>query len=110
MPRTKAIVGEDVFTHESGIHVSGLLKDRGTYEALNPELLGRSHRVVLGKHSGSHAVLEACARLGLYPSDVEVAHIIERIRAYATANKQSPDATQLKAFYLEAAQPLPEVS
>lgn len=106
----KSIVGDAVFTHESGIHVDGLIKNPRNYQSFDPAELGRAHRLVLGKHSGSHAVLEACARLGLYPSDVEVAHIIERIRAYATANKQSPDATQLKAFYLEAAQPLPEVS
>lgn len=106
----KSIVGDAVFTHESGIHVDGLIKNPRNYQSFDPAELGRAHRLVLGKHSGSHAVLEACARLGLYPSDVEVAHIIERIRAYATANKQSPDATQLKAFYLEAAQPLPEAS
>lgn len=106
----KSIVGDAVFTHESGIHVDGLIKNPRNYQSFDPAELGRAHRLVLGKHSGSHAVLEACARLGLYPSDVEVAHIIERIRAYATASKQSPDATQLKAFYLEAAQPLPEAS
>jgi homocitrate synthase NifV len=48
----KSIVGEAVFTHESGIHVDGLLKDRGNYEAFQPEELGREHRLVLGKHSG----------------------------------------------------------
>lgn len=106
----KSIVGDAVFTHESGIHVDGLIKNPRNYQSFDPAELGRAHRLVLGKHSGSHAVLEACARLGLYPSDIEVAHIIERIRAYATANKQSPDANQLKAFYLEAAQPLPEAS
>lgn len=106
----KSIVGDAVFTHESGIHVDGLIKNPRNYQSFDPAELGRAHRLVLGKHSGSHAVLEACARLGLYPSDIEVAHIIERIRAYATANKQSPDASQLKAFYLEAAQPLPEAS
>ncbi|MCP2936339.1 homocitrate synthase, partial [Salmonella enterica subsp. enterica serovar Typhimurium] len=86
----KSIVGDAVFTHESGIHVDGLIKNPRNYQSFDPADLGRAHRLVLGKHSGSHAVLEACARLGLYPSDVEVAHIIERIRAYATANKQSP--------------------
>ncbi|WP_374341296.1 homocitrate synthase [Methyloversatilis sp.] len=106
----KSIVGDAVFTHESGIHVDGLIKNPRNYQSFDPAELGRMHRLVLGKHSGSHAVLEACARLGLYPSDVEVALIIERIRAYATETKQSPDAAQLKAFYLEAAQPMPEAS
>lgn len=106
----KSIVGDAVFTHESGIHVDGLIKNPRNYQSFDPAELGRTHRLVLGKHSGSTAVLEACARIGLYPSDIEVAHMIERIRAYATETKSSPDAAQLKAFYLEAAQPLPEAS
>ena len=44
IPKGKAIVGEHIFTHESGIHVDGLLKDRRTYQALDPALLGRDHR------------------------------------------------------------------
>jgi hypothetical protein len=52
IPVNKAIVGDHVFTHESGIHVDGLLKDRRTYQALDPAVLGRSHRFVIGKHSG----------------------------------------------------------
>jgi len=97
----KSIVGSDVFTHESGIHVDGLIKNPRNYQSFDPAELGRSHRMVLGKHSGSHAVLAAYAQLGMYPSAPEVAQIIERIRAYATRNKCEPDATQLADFYLE---------
>ncbi|MCQ9378199.1 homocitrate synthase [Methyloversatilis sp. XJ19-49] len=97
----KSIVGSDVFTHESGIHVDGLIKNPRNYQSFDPAELGRSHRMVLGKHSGSHAVLAAYAQLGMYPSVPEVAQIIERIRAYATRNKCEPDATQLADFYLE---------
>lgn len=97
----KSIVGSDVFTHESGIHVDGLIKNPRNYQSFDPAELGRSHRMVLGKHSGSHAVLAAYAQLGMYPSVPEVAQIIERIRAYATRNKREPDATQLADFYLE---------
>jgi homocitrate synthase NifV len=61
----KSIVGAAVFTHESGIHVDGLLKDRGNYEAFQPEELGREPPLVLGKHSGSHGVRDAYARLGM---------------------------------------------
>ena len=56
IPLNKAIVGDHVFTHESGIHVDGLLKDQRTYQALDPTLLGRSHRFVIGKHSGLAAI------------------------------------------------------
>ncbi len=52
IPPNKAIVGEHVFTHESGIHVDGLLKDQRTYQSLDPRLLGRCNEIVIGKHSG----------------------------------------------------------
>ncbi|WP_018412932.1 homocitrate synthase [Methyloversatilis thermotolerans] len=100
----KSIVGAAVFTHESGIHVDGLIKDPRNYEGFDPAELGRSHRLVLGKHSGSQAVRAACALIGLHPSDAEVAVMIERIRAYATETKSGPDATQLRDFYLEASE------
>ncbi|MFP4697860.1 MAG: homoaconitate hydratase [Eubacteriales bacterium] len=48
----KAIVGDDVFSHESGIHVDGLLKDTSTYELFPPNWIGRERKIVLGKHSG----------------------------------------------------------
>jgi homocitrate synthase NifV len=100
----KSIVGAAVFTHESGIHVDGLIKDPRNYEGFDPAELGRAHRLVLGKHSGSQAVRAACALIGLHPSDAEVARMIERIRAYATETKSGPDATQLRDFYLEASE------
>lgn len=58
----KPVVGQDVFTHESGIHVDGILKCRDTYEALRPEELGRHSEIVLGKFSGSKALLHVLRR------------------------------------------------
>lgn len=98
----KSIVGEAVFTHESGIHVDGLMKDQRNYQGFDPAELGRSHQLVLGKHSGSHAVLAAYARLGLHPGPLQTAQIIERIRDYAMQTKREPDAAVLTRFYLEA--------
>ena len=99
MPRNKAIVGDDVFTHESGIHVSGLLKDRGTYEALAPEVLGRAHRVVLGKHSGLAAILKALADDGLAVDEMRGRAILARVRDFATRTKQSVSPEVLRRFY-----------
>ena len=65
----KSIVGSDVFTHESGIHVDGLLKHRRNYEGLNPDELGRSHSLVLGKHSGAHMVRNRYRELGIELDD-----------------------------------------
>lgn len=98
----KSIVGDAVFTHESGIHVDGLLKDRGNYEAFQPEELGRAHRLVLGKHSGSHGVRHAYARLGMHLSGDQAQALLECIREHVAATKREPTDAELIRFYLEA--------
>ncbi|HJV69197.1 homocitrate synthase [Ideonella sp.] len=98
----KSIVGDAVFTHESGIHVDGLLKDRGNYEAFQPEELGRAHRLVLGKHSGSHGVRHAYARLGMHLSGDQAQALLECIREHVAATKREPTDDELIRFYLEA--------
>lgn len=62
----KAVVGANAFSHESGIHQHGVLMERTTYEIMNPEDIGLAgNRIVLGKHSGRHAFVDALAALGL---------------------------------------------
>jgi len=105
----KSIVGDAVFSHESGIHVDGLLKDRRNYENFAPEELGRAHRLVLGKHSGSAAVIERYARLGHVVTSSQVPPLLDRIRAHALQAKCEPSADTLHRFFLEtlpAAPPL----
>jgi 2-isopropylmalate synthase len=60
----KAIVGRNAFAHEAGIHQDGMLKDRRTYEIMRPEEVGVSATLVLGKHSGRHAVQRRCEQIG----------------------------------------------
>jgi len=91
----KSIVGEAVFTHESGIHVDGLLKDRRNYETFQPEELGRSHLLVLGKHSGSHAVCNAYARLGVELSADQARQLLPHIRSHVAAHKRPPSDDEL---------------
>jgi homocitrate synthase NifV len=98
----KSIVGDAVFTHESGIHVDGLLKDRGNYEAFRPEELGRAHRLVLGKHSGSAGVRQACARLGLPLDAALVPLLLDAIRGHVNATKRAPSDDELIRFHLQA--------
>jgi len=98
----KSIVGAAVFSHESGIHVDGLLKDRRNYEAFAPEEVGRAHRLVLGKHSGSAAVIERYARLGLAIDPSHVPPLLERIRAHVVRTKCEPGDDELTRFYLDA--------
>ena len=98
----KSIVGEGVFTHESGIHVDGLLKHAATYEGFDPAELGRERRTVLGKHSGSAAVKGAYAQIGLAPDDACVEALIGRIRDHAMQTKRAPTSDELRRFFLDA--------
>jgi 2-isopropylmalate synthase len=74
----KAIVGRNAFAHEAGIHQDGVLKDARTYEIMRPEDVGQSaaSRLVLGRHSGRHAVQRRCEALGfvLAPEDLDVVY------------------------------------
>ncbi|MDO9315608.1 MAG: homocitrate synthase [Burkholderiaceae bacterium] len=101
VPAGKCIVGAAVFSHESGIHVDGLLKDRRNYESFDPAELGRSHRIVLGKHSGSAGVRAAFGRLDLQIPDEAVTPLLERIRELAMRTKRAPDDAELKRLYLD---------
>jgi homocitrate synthase NifV len=100
----KSIVGEAVFTHESGIHVDGLLKNAANYENFSPSELGRQHRTVLGKHSGSRAVKDAYAKLGIMLTNADAQRMLEKIRIHATITKSQPRAEDLTYFYLENAE------
>ena len=81
------IVGKDVFTHESGIHVAGILRSRDCYEALPPAKLGRKHRFVLGKHSGLSGLRHELSYLGLKMSGEEEFRLLCAVRSYAESNK-----------------------
>ena len=94
----KSIVGTAVFTHESGIHVDGLLKDRRNYEAFQPEELGLQHRLVLGKHSGSHGVRSAYARLGVVLTEPQAQALLDCIRQHVATTKQPPADADLLRF------------
>jgi len=75
----KAIVGRNAFAHEAGIHQDGMMKDRRTYEIMRAEDVGAPwNPLVLGKHSGRHAVQHRCTELGLH---VEGGELIEVYRA-----------------------------
>ena len=97
----KSIVGEAVFAHESGIHVDGLLKDRRNYEGFAPEEVGRQHRLVLGKHSGSAGLRERCARIGLVLEPEHVPPLLERVRSHVAATKREPSAEELMRLHLD---------
>ncbi|TVR95626.1 MAG: homocitrate synthase, partial [Rhodospirillales bacterium] len=101
VPAGKSIVGSAVFTHEAGIHVHGLLRDRETYQGLDPVTLGRDHRIVLGKHSGIAAITHACGELGLSLDPAQAVAILARVRRHAARHKAAPTPELLLQFHAE---------
>jgi len=89
----KAIVGRNAFAHEAGIHQDGILKDRRTYEIIKAEDVGAPwNPLVLGKHSGRHAVLRRCNDLGLTVESTELVEIYRALMAIADDRKIISDA------------------
>ena len=89
----KAIVGRNAFAHEAGIHQDGMLKDRRTYEIMRPEDVGVPHTtLVLGKHSGRHAVQKRCEQLGHKISRQDLDQVYQRLTTLADTQKHIHDA------------------
>ncbi len=102
IPRNKAVVGENAFAHESGIHQHGMLKHHSTYEIMRPEDVGltRSH-LVLGKHSGRAALRDRIKELGFELSDAEIARVFEDFKSLADKKKELFDG-DIEALVLKA--------
>jgi 2-isopropylmalate synthase len=84
----KPIVGDNAFAHEAGIHQDGVLKNRLNYEIMKPETVGLdSNRLVLGKHSGRHALVARLRDLGLELGEIDMNRLFERFKALADAKK-----------------------
>lgn len=98
VPLGKPVVGDAIFTHESGIHVSGLLRDPANYQAIDPATLGRAHRIVLGKHSGTAAVRWAYGEMGFEIDEAQAQRILALVRAHAVDYKRAPEPADLLRF------------
>jgi len=91
-PRNKAIVGENAFAHEAGIHQHGMLQHRATYEIMRPEDVGLARsNLVLGKHSGRHAFRQRVEQLGFALDDVELNRCFEEFKTLADRKKDMYD-------------------
>lgn len=97
----KSIVGSAVFTHEAGIHVDGLLKNPLNYEPFDPSEVGMAHSMVLGKHSGTSAVIKVYADIGIVISALEAEVILAKVRDFAYRHKHSPAQNDLQQIYFE---------
>jgi 2-isopropylmalate synthase len=88
----KAIVGANAFAHESGIHQDGLIKEKSTYEIMTPQSVGISDtHIVLGKHSGRHAVADRLRALNYVLNDEEINRIFVRFKELADMKKEIYD-------------------
>lgn len=91
----KAIVGENAFGHESGIHTHGILNNPLTYEPISPELVGRTRWLQVGKHAGIHGVSAMLEEYGVKPNDEQLKQILEKVKAVGDQGKQVTDVELL---------------
>src|SRR5262249_38142562 len=91
--RNKAIVGQNAFAHEAGIHQDGMLKERSTYEIMRPEDVGLARtELVLGKHSGRHALRQRVRDLGYHLDEAQLQGVFDAFKALADRKKEIYDA------------------
>ncbi len=88
LPTWKAIVGSNMFAHESGIHADGALKNPKTYEAFHPEEVGLERQIVIGKHSGTAALRAKFAEFGKLLTEHQAEELLPRIRSYTVSMKR----------------------
>ena len=90
--RNKAIVGRNAFAHEAGIHQDGMLKDRSTYEIMRPEDVGVPRTdLVLGKHSGRHALRERVDEMGYTLTEEQLETLFHDFKTLADKKKEVYD-------------------
>lgn len=105
----KAIVGANAFAHEAGIHQDGVLKNRMTYEIMEPEMIGlASNRLVLGKHSGRHAFRSRLSELGYDLTPEEVDRAFRRFKELADKRKELLDE-DIEALIAEEILRIPDI-
>ncbi|MCL6583211.1 MAG: 2-isopropylmalate synthase [bacterium] len=106
--KNKAIVGENAFAHESGIHQDGFLKEKSTYEIMTPESIGlKESKLVLGKHSGRHAFSERLKELGYNLAPEELEKVFIKFKDLADKKKEIFDE-DLRLLVEEGLQQIPE--
>ena len=101
IPIWKAIVGTNVFAHESGIHADGVIKNPKNYEAFNPAEVGLTRQLVVGKHSGSHTILHKFKEYDIELTDKEANDILAMTRAMSVDLKRPLFDKELMYIYKE---------
>ncbi|MFQ4145397.1 homocitrate synthase [Chlorogloeopsis sp. ULAP02] len=95
VPPWKAIVGENTFAHESGIHAHGVMQNPSTYEPFAPEEVGWERRLVVGKHSGRHLLSNLLLQHGITLSVEESQYVLDAVRKRSVQKKRSLSAQEV---------------
>ncbi|HEY5586958.1 MAG TPA: hypothetical protein VIK78_21025 [Ruminiclostridium sp.] len=95
----KAIVGNNIFAHESGIHVDGISKNPYLYEAIKPEEVGLTRQIIIGKHSGVASIKFKFLQWNLSLSQLEAKEVLEKAKDLAVEQKSALSDCQLKQLY-----------
>lgn len=101
LPAWKAIVGSNMFKHESGIHADGALKDPKNYEAFEPEEVGLQRQIVIGKHSGKAAIINKFLEYDIELSPEMASKVLEEIRAVSVRMKRSLFDKEIVGIYYD---------
>lgn len=101
LPSWKAIVGTNMFAHESGIHADGAIKNPKNYEAFDPSAVGLERQIVIGKHSGRAAIVNKFKEYNIDLTDQEASDILEMVRATSVRVKRSLFDKELVQLYKE---------
>lgn len=99
LPVNKAIVGKNIFAHESGIHADGVLKYPKTYEVFSPEEVGGERQIIIGKHSGTHALIRKFLEYGIQLTEEEANELLKSVRALAVELKRPLFDKELMYLY-----------
>ncbi|GFO53948.1 homocitrate synthase [Geomonas sp. Red276] len=99
VPAWKAVVGERVFSHESGLHTDGVLKNPANYEGFPPEEVGLTRHIVAGKHSGTNGIVESYRQIGIPLSREEARLLIAKVRSTAQKIKGPLDPGELRRLH-----------
>ncbi|WP_449289201.1 LeuA family protein [Natrarchaeobius halalkaliphilus] len=102
-PGNKPVVGDNAFSHESGIHAAGVIENSDTFEpgVMTPEMVGAERRLVMGKHTGTHSVRERLLEVGFDPTEEQVRAVTRRVKDYG-AEKRRVTVSDLERFAEEA--------
>ena len=99
VPSWKAVVGEKVFSHESGLHADGVIKNPHNYEGYDPAEVGLLRHMVIGKHSGSHGLQDRLGKLGIALRPQQLTALLTQVRQLAQKNKRPLTDRELVQLY-----------